>query len=60
MPYQLRFNKLYGWRLWNLHKKEYAVRSFRTRKAAINSAKAYIAYRERKPSRLVGDKILPD
>ena len=48
MPYEIRQvgNK---WRLYNLHKKKYAKKSFNSKQAAINSAKVYMKYRYEHP-----------
>ena len=59
MPFEIR--KVGDkFRLYNLHKKKFAKPSFNSRAAAINSAKGYIKYRERKASKVVNNRfILP-
>ena len=60
MPFELRnFPKGHDgmefphFMLWNIHKKKYYNKTFKTRDAAINMAKAAIKFRERKESKVV-------
>ena len=46
-------------KLFNLTKKEYAKKEFKSREGAIGFAKNAIRYREKKNSKVVGNKILP-
>ena len=40
-----------GYKLYNLEKKQYAKRTFKTRQAAINMKKTYMAYDNKKSKR---------
>lgn len=45
--------------LYNLHKKKYAKKVFKTKQGAINFAKNAIKFREKKDSIVKGNKVLP-
>ncbi len=45
--------------LYNLNKKEYAKKVFKTRDSAINFAKNSIRFREKKDSVVDGNRVLP-
>ena len=45
--------------LYNLTKKEYTKSKFNTKETAISAAKNYIRFREKKKSKVVGNKVLP-
>ena len=70
MPFELRHfpeghddKKFDHFMLWNLDKKKYYNKHFRTKQAALNMAQAAIKFREKKESKIVkrGNKtiILP-
>ena len=46
-------------KLFNLTKKEYSKKEFNTKAGAIGFGKNAIRFRERKNSKVVGNKILP-
>ena len=48
MPFSVRGNKKDGFRLYNTDKKEFAKRTFKTREAAENMKKTYMAYDKKK------------
>ena len=48
MPFSVRGNKKDGYRLYNLEKKTLAKRTFKTREAAENMRKTYMAYDKKK------------
>lgn len=48
-----------GFKLFNLKKEEYAKPSFKSKATAISSGKNYISYREKRNSKLVGNRIIP-
>lgn len=48
MPFSIRGNKKDGYRLYNLEKKTLAKRTFKTREAAENMRKTYMAYDKKK------------
>jgi len=48
MPFSVRGNKNDGYRLYNLDKKSFAKRTFKTREAAENMKKTYMKYDSRK------------
>jgi len=50
MPFSIRGNKKDGYRLYNLEKKTLAKRTFKTREAAENMRKTYMAYDKKKSS----------
>jgi hypothetical protein len=47
MPFSVRGNKNDGYRLYNLDKKSFAKRTFKTREAAENMKKTYMKYDSR-------------
>ena len=51
MPFSVRGNKKDGFRLYNTDKKEFAKRIFKTREAAENMKKTYMAYDNKKSKR---------
>ena len=46
-------------KLLNIHKKEYVKKQFNSREGAIGFGKNAIRFREKKDSKIVGNKILP-
>ena len=48
MPFSVRGNKNDGYRLYNLDKKSFAKRTFKTREAAENMKKTYMKYDKKK------------
>tara|TARA_R110001599_G_scaffold15689_1_gene65256 strand:+ start:1045 stop:1257 length:213 start_codon:yes stop_codon:yes gene_type:complete len=48
MPFSIRGNKKDGFRLYNLEKKTFAKRTFKTRQAAENMKKVYMSYDKKK------------
>lgn len=58
MPFKIVKEKQ-GYRLFNLHKDAYAKPVFKSRKTAISAGSNFIRYRERKKSKVVGNKIIP-
>lgn len=59
MPFELRsFPKGHDgmefphFMLWNIHKKKYYNKTFKSRESAINMAKAAVKFRERKESKV--------
>ena len=46
-------------KLFNIHKKEYVKKEFNSREGAIGFGKNAIRFREKKKSKIVGNKILP-
>ena len=46
-------------KLFNLKKKEYAKKEFNSKEGAIGFGKNSIRFREKKNSKVVGNKILP-
>ena len=58
MPFKIVKEKD-GYRLFNLHKDAYAKPIFKTRKTAISAGSNFINYRERRKSKVVGNKIIP-
>lgn len=46
-------------KLYNLTKKEYAKKIFNSKEGAIGFAKNAIKFREKKNSKVVGNKVLP-
>jgi hypothetical protein len=49
-----------GYRLYNLDKKTYAKRTFKTRKAALNMKKTYMNYDKKKKAVPKGSHRMPD
>jgi len=47
MPFSVRGNKNDGYRLYNLDKRTFAKRTFKTREAAENMKKTYMKYDSR-------------
>ncbi len=47
MPFSVRGNKKDGYRLYNLDKRTFAKRTFKTREAAENMKKTYMKYDSR-------------
>jgi len=62
MPFSIRGNKKDGFRLYNLEKKTFAKRTFKTREAAENMRKTYMSYDKKKQSTKVpkGSHKMPD
>jgi hypothetical protein len=58
MPFSVRGNKKDGYRLYNLEKKTLAKRTFKTREAAENMRKTYMAYDKKKVPK--GSHRMPD
>ena len=46
-------------KLFNIHKKIYVKKDFKSREGAIGFGKNAIRFREKKDSKVVGNKILP-
>ena len=46
-----------GFKLYNLHKKEYAKSTFKSKQSAVNQGKNWMRYRKEK-GKLVGNKII--
>ena len=51
MPFKVTGNKNDGYRLYNLDKKTYAKRTFKTREAANNMKRTYMSYDKKKTSK---------
>ena len=49
-----------GYRLYNLEKKTYAKRTFKTRQAAVNMKKTYMNYDKKKKPVPKGSHRMPD
>lgn len=56
MPYEVK-KVDQGYKLWNISKKEYVNKTFRTRDTAISTGKNYMRYRKEKPY-VKGNRIL--
>tara|TARA_R100000805_G_C3606851_1_gene107291 strand:- start:855 stop:1028 length:174 start_codon:yes stop_codon:yes gene_type:complete len=48
MPFKITGNKKDGYRLYNLDKKTYAKRTFKSREAAENMKRSYMQYDKKK------------
>ena len=59
MPFKVTGNKKDGFRLYNLDKKEFAKRTFKTREAAENMKKTYMS-RDKKKTVPKGSHRMPD
>jgi len=61
MPYQIKKIKnndnTYTYKLWNISKKEFVKKNFKTKESAVNAGINYMKYRKEKPV-LVGNKLL--
>tara|TARA_Y100000004_G_scaffold142027_1_gene161515 strand:- start:784 stop:975 length:192 start_codon:yes stop_codon:yes gene_type:complete len=57
MPFRIDKTKQGKYRLFNLHKEQYAKPTFNTRQGAINSGMNFMRYRHETPI-LKGNKIL--
>ena len=57
MPFEV-IKKGDKYRLYNLHKKKFAKPSFNSRETAINAGKRYIAYREKKASKVMNNRLI--
>tara|TARA_R110001592_G_scaffold9365_2_gene49854 strand:- start:617 stop:790 length:174 start_codon:yes stop_codon:yes gene_type:complete len=51
MPFKVTGNKNDGYRLYNLDKKTYAKRTFKTREAANNMKRTYMSYDKKKATK---------
>lgn len=51
MPFKVTGNKNDGYRLYNLDKKTYAKRTFKTREAANNMKRTYMQYDKKKSTK---------
>ena len=51
MPFKITGNKNDGYRLYNLDKKTYAKRTFKTREAANNMKRTYMSYDKKKATK---------
>ena len=51
MPFKVTGNKNDGYRLYNLDKKTYAKRTFKTREAANNMKRTYMNYDKKKATK---------
>ncbi len=51
MPFKVTGNKNDGYRLYNLDKKTYAKRTFKTREAANNMKQTYMSYDKKKSTK---------
>ena len=51
MPFKVTGNKNDGYRLYNLDKKTYAKRTFKTRESANNMKRTYMSYDKKKTSK---------
>jgi len=51
MPFKVTGNKKDGYRLYNLEKKTYAKRTFKTREAANNMKRTYMEYDKKKSTK---------
>ena len=51
MPFKVTGNKKDGYRLYNLDKKTYAKRTFKTREAANNMKRTYMEYDKKKSTK---------
>ena len=51
MPFKVTGNKKDGYRLYNLDKKTYAKRTFKTREAANNMKRSYMQYDKKKATK---------
>jgi len=59
MPFKIVQEKDGKYKLFNIHKKKYAKPKFNTKESATSAGKNFIKYRERKDSKVVGNRILP-
>ena len=57
MPFEVIRQENGRYRLWNLHKKEYAKKSFLTKASALSAGMNYMRYR-REQGYIFGNKIL--
>ena len=53
MPFKVTGNKNDGYRLYNLDKKTYAKRTFKTREAANNMKRTYMNYDKKKATKKI-------
>lgn len=51
MPFKITGSKTKGYRLYNLDKKTYAKRTFKTREAANNMKRTYMNYDKKKATK---------
>ena len=51
MPFKITGNKKDGYRLYNLDKKTYAKRTFKSREAAENMKRSYMQYDKKKATK---------
>ena len=51
MPFKVTGNKKDGYRLYNLDKKTYAKRTFKSREAAENMKRSYMQYDKKKATK---------
>ena len=51
MPFKVTGNQKDGYRLYNLDKKTYAKRTFKTREAANNMKRSYMQYDKKKATK---------
>ena len=56
MPFQIKKTPQ-GWRLWNLHKKEFAKPVFNSKQSAARAGINFMRYRHEK-GKLVGDRLV--
>ena len=56
MPYQVKKQKDGTYKLWNLKKKEYANKTFKTKETALKMGEVWMKYRKEKPQ-IKGNKI---
>lgn len=49
MPYQVKKQKDGTYKLWNLHKKEYANKTFKTKESALSMGETWMKYRKENP-----------
>lgn len=60
MPFKIVKEKDGKYKLFNIHKKTFVKNNgYLTKKSSINAGKNFIKYRERKDSKVVGNRILP-
>lgn len=57
MPYKVKKQKDGSFKLWNLDKKEYANKSFKTKESAEKMGVVWMRYRKEKPV-IKGNKII--
>ena len=56
MPFEIRRTPE-GWRLFNLHKREFAKAVFKSKQSAARAGLGYMRYRHEK-GKLVGDRLV--